>query len=231
MRMAIIVILSPEWWLCDDESDGEMMQQRQWWHDSDRRTGQWLGADGSSGTQFGHGNKINSRLTSLLWWPIVSWMIIPPVYSPHSVLQCRVMWVWRVICSSWLQHCSRPAVPVSGVCSVWCINCWLLCTLCSRHTRLIIDPGWLPCLIPPSELGHTWSTLWSLAWTRGGDQLFSDVSPQQNDNEIYNAAFSLSHNLGIPTLLQPSLLTSEITTDKDYTIMLWDSTFDCSCQH
>ena len=32
----------------------------------------------------------------------------------------------------------------------------------------------------------------------------SDVSPQQNDNEIYNAAFSLSHNLRIPTLLQPS---------------------------
>ena len=32
----------------------------------------------------------------------------------------------------------------------------------------------------------------------------SDVSPQQNDNEIYNAAFSLSHNLRILTLLQPS---------------------------
>ena len=106
---------------------------------------------------------------------------------------------------------------MSAVCDVSTVGS----ALCSRHTRLIIDPGWLRLIPaqPGKARSHMIHTLVTGLDSRG-DQL-SDVSPQQNDNEIYNAAFSLSHNLGIPTLLQPSLLTSEITieADKDYTIM------------
>ena len=148
------------------------------------------------GTQFGHGNKISSRLKSGLEMEIVSWV---SAWMIIWRLQCGVMWVWSVICSSWLQHCS-PRCLVSAVCDV------------STVGPAVTTPGSL--LIPASITSpapgwagraHTWSTLWSHCSVLPAQ--LSDVSPQQNDNEIYNAAFSLSHNLRKPVpTLQPSYI-------------------------
>ena len=73
------------------------------------------------------------------------------------------MWVWRVICSGWLQHC-RPGA------SVWCLQC-VMYQLLALHSA-VATPGSLSILagsvssqLSPAKLGHTWSTLWSLAWT------------------------------------------------------------------
>ena len=89
---------------------------------------------------------------------------------------------WYLQCVCWYLQC------VVGICSVCC---WYLQCVMYQLLVLIIDPHiWLvptlqlpssstPCVLPP----------------------LSDVSPQQNDNEIYNAAFSPGRTISASHLL------------------------------